>query len=259
MPTATRRIGAPATLSMPIGGERPADSYLRIDKLLEAARASGAQAMHPGYGFLAENAAFAQAVLDAGLVWVGPPPAAMRAMGDKARARQAHGCARRAGAARLRRRGAGPRRRCAREAQRIGLPLMVKAAAGGGGRGMRLVDASPSFRRGAGIGALARRRPPSATAACCSNARCSAPRHVEIQVFADAHGNVLHLGERDCSVQRRHQKIIEEAPSPAVDRRRCAGAWARPRWRWRARSATSARARSSSCSTHERRISGSWR
>ncbi len=198
-----------------IGGERPADSYLSADKLLDAARASGAQAIHPGYGFLSENAAFAQAVVDAGLVWVGPPPEAIAAMGDKASARR-------------RMQDAGvpvlPGTREAsedlaalqRQAQGLGLPLMVKAAAGGGGRGMRLVtqlDDLPAALQAAhaeaqavfGDGRLLLER------------ALLAPRHVEVQVLADGHGTVLHLGERDCSVQRRHQKLIEEAPSPAVD------------------------------------------
>ena len=198
-----------------IGGERPADSYLRTDKLLDAARASGAQAIHPGYGFLSENAAFAQAVVDAGLVWVGPPPEAIAAMGDKASARRHM---QDAGVPVL------PGTREASEdlavlqqqAQGLGLPLMVKAAAGGGGRGMRLVtqlDDLPAALQAAhaeaqvafGDGRLLLER------------ALLAPRHVEVQVLADGHGTVLHLGERDCSVQRRHQKLIEEAPSPAVD------------------------------------------
>jgi geranyl-CoA carboxylase alpha subunit len=198
-----------------LGGIAAADSYLRIDKLLAAARETGADAIHPGYGFLAENATFARAVLDAGLVFVGPTPAAIDAMGDKARARQ-------------RMAAAGipvvpgydgddqDTATFAREAARIGFPVMVKAAAGGGGRGMRRVgDAAvlgDSLRSAAveaakafGDGRLILER------------AVIEPRHVEIQVFADAHGNVLHLGERDCSVQRRHQKVIEESPSPAVD------------------------------------------
>jgi geranyl-CoA carboxylase alpha subunit len=199
---------------VPIGGERPADSYLRIDKLLEAARVSGAQAVHPGYGFLSENAAFAQAVIDAGLVWIGPPPAAMRAMADKASARQRMAAA---GVPVL------PgydgedqlRETLWREAARIGLPLMIKATAGGGGRGMRLVTLMNELDTALDSAA-------TEAEAAFGNARLLierallAPRHVEIQIFADTQGTVLHLGERDCSVQRRHQKIIEEAPSPAV-------------------------------------------
>jgi geranyl-CoA carboxylase alpha subunit len=200
---------------VPIGGTLPADSYLVVEKILAAARSTGAQAIHPGYGFLAENASFAAAVADAGLIFVGPPADAIEAMGDKARAR-------------IRMAAAGipvvpgydgddqDRERLIAEAARIGLPVMVKASAGGGGRGMRRVERAEDL--------------PAALASAASEALKAfgdgrlileravvEPRHVEIQVFADAQGQVIHLGERDCSVQRRHQKIIEEAPSPAVD------------------------------------------
>jgi geranyl-CoA carboxylase alpha subunit len=199
---------------MAIGGDRPADSYLRIDKLLAAAQLGGAQAIHPGYGFLSENAAFAEAVIAAGLVWVGPPPEAMRAMGDKARARQRMAAS---GVPVLRGYDGEDQRRdtLRREAHDIGWPLMVKATAGGGGRGMRLVtqaeqlDAALDSAQGEAKSAFGE---PRLLLECA----LLGPRHVEIQVFADLHGNVIHLGERDCSVQRRHQKIIEEAPSPAV-------------------------------------------
>ena len=199
---------------MSIGGKRPADSYLRIDKLLEAARLSGAQAVHPGYGFLSENPAFAQAVIDAGRVWIGPPPAAMLAMADKARARQRMAAAgvpvlpgydgEDQGIEVLR-----------TEAARIGYPLMVKATAGGGGRGMRLV-LEPGRLDAALTSAAAEALAAFGDPRLLIERALLAPRHVEIQVFADTHGQVLHLGERDCSVQRRHQKLIEEAPSPAV-------------------------------------------
>ena len=200
---------------MPIGGTSPADSYLVVDKILAAARASGAQAIHPGYGFLSENAAFAAAVVDAGLVFVGPPAAAIEAMGDKARARQRMAAA-----------GipvvpgydgdAQDEATLVAEAARIGFPVMVKAAAGGGGRGMRRVEQADDLP-------AALRSAASEAAKAFGDGRLILeravvePRHVEIQVFADAHGHVVHLGERDCSVQRRHQKIVEEAPSPAVD------------------------------------------
>ncbi len=197
-----------------IGGERAADSYLRIDRIVAAALASGVEAIHPAYGFLSENADFADAVEAAGKVWIGPPAAAMRALGDKSAARQ-----------RMRDAGVpvlpgydGAAQDAAtlrREAARLGFPLMVKAVAGGGGRGMRLVVDASSLDA-----AL-----PSAAAeasAAFGDARLlleravESARHVEIQVFADAHGHVVHLGERDCSLQRRHQKVVEEAPSPAV-------------------------------------------
>ncbi len=199
---------------VPIGGERPADSYLVIDKLLAAAHRSGAQAVHPGYGFLSENAAFAQAVIDAGLVWVGPPPSAMLAMADKARAKQRMAAA---GVPLLPGYdGEDQSPEWLRsEAARIGYPLMVKATAGGGGRGMRLVldaaalDAALASAAAEALSAFGDAR-------LLIERALLAPRHVEVQVFADAQGNVVHLGERDCSVQRRHQKIVEEAPSPAV-------------------------------------------
>ncbi|KNZ31656.1 MAG: hypothetical protein AD742_16950 [Methylibium sp. NZG] len=206
--------GASCDRVMPIGGERPADSYLRTDKLLAAAQASGAQAIHPGYGFLSENAAFAQAVIDAGFTWIGPPPEAMRAMGDKARARQ-----------RMAASGVPvlpgydgedqSRETLRREAHAIGWPLMVKATAGGGGRGMRLVT-QPEQLDAALDSAQTEAQSAFGEPRLLLERALLAPRHVEIQVFADKHGNVVHLGERDCSVQRRHQKIVEEAPSPAV-------------------------------------------
>jgi geranyl-CoA carboxylase alpha subunit len=204
-----------ATASFALLGNASAHTYLRIDKLLAAARATGADAVHPGYGFLSENADFAQAVIDAGLIWVGPPPQAIRQLGSKSAAKviaQARGVPCLPGY----HGGDQSDERLAAEAQRIGLPVMVKAAAGGGGRGMRLVTDMAQL------------------AAAVHSARSEAlsafgngdlllerallnPRHVEVQVFADAHGHCIHLGERDCSVQRRHQKIIEETPSPAVD------------------------------------------
>ncbi len=197
-----------------IGGERAADSYLRIDRIVAAALAAGADAVHPGYGFLSESAAFAEAVLAAGLAWIGPPPAAIRAMADKAEARRRMAAAKvpvlagydDAAQDRATLRGA---------AARIGFPLMVKAAAGGGGRGMRLV-AREADLDAALDSAAAEAGSAFGDARLLLERAVIDARHVEIQVFADRHGNVIHLGERDCSVQRRHQKIIEEAPSPAV-------------------------------------------
>ena len=204
-----------ATVAFALGGRTSAESYLRVDRLLEAARATGADAVHPGYGFLSEDATFAQAVQDAGLTWIGPPPAAIRALGSKSAAKALaaqHDVPCLPGYAGDDQSEA----RFATEAARIGCPLMVKAVAGGGGRGMRLVEDAAQL--------------PAALASARSEALAGFgngdllierallhPRHVEVQVFADAHGHVIHLGERDCSVQRRHQKIIEEAPSPAVD------------------------------------------
>ncbi len=204
-----------ATQAVALGGAASADTYLRTDKLLTAARATGADAVHPGYGFLSENADFAQAVVDAGLTWIGPPPAAIRALGSKAGAKalaQAHGVPCLPGYA-----GEDQSdERFAAEAARIGTPLMVKAVAGGGGRGMRLVTDLAQLSA-----ALASARSEALAGFGCGDLLIERallqPRHVEVQVFADAHGACIHLGERDCSVQRRHQKIIEEAPSPAVD------------------------------------------
>ncbi|HSX94198.1 MAG TPA: biotin carboxylase N-terminal domain-containing protein, partial [Hydrogenophaga sp.] len=197
-----------------LGGASSAESYLRIDRLIEAARATGADALHPGYGFLSENADFAQAVIDAGLVWVGPPPAAIRTLGSKSAAKalaQAHGVPVLPGYF-----GADQRDETfVAEAQRIGYPLMVKAVAGGGGRGMRLVTEAAQLPA-ALTSARAEAMTGFGNADLLIERAVLRPRHVEVQVFADAHGQCIHLGERDCSVQRRHQKIIEEAPSPAV-------------------------------------------
>ncbi len=205
-------------------GPPPArDSYLRGDLIIAAARATGAQAIHPGYGFLSENEDFAQACASAGLAFIGPPASAIRAMGSKS---EAKALMERAGVplvpgyhgadqdpARLR-----------AHADRIGYPVLIKASAGGGGKGMRIVNASAEFD--------------AALASCQREAAASfgddrvlierylqRPRHIEIQVFADAHGHCVYLFERDCSVQRRHQKVIEEAPAPGMtaDRRRAMG------------------------------------
>ncbi|WP_431109034.1 acetyl/propionyl/methylcrotonyl-CoA carboxylase subunit alpha [Variovorax paradoxus] len=203
-----------ADQSVWIGESLPAQSYLDIAAIVDAALASGAQAVHPGYGFLAENAGFAQACRDAGLVFIGPTPQAIRAMGDKA------------GAKRLMQAAGVPCIRgyegedqspatLAAEAARIGWPVMIKATAGGGGRGMRLAPSAAAF---AGLLQSAKSEALNAFGdeAVILERAIQAPRHIEIQVFADRHGNVIHLGERDCSVQRRHQKVIEESPSPAV-------------------------------------------
>ena len=203
-----------ATTAFALGGTRSADSYLRVDRLLAAAQATGADAVHPGYGFLSENADFAQAVIDAGLIWVGPPPDAIRALGSKSAAKalaQTQGVPCLPGYF-----GSDQREETfMAEAGRIGFPLMVKAVAGGGGRGMRLVTEASQLRpalQGARSEALAG----FANGDLLIERALLRPRHVEVQVFADAHGHCIHLGERDCSVQRRHQKIVEESPSPAV-------------------------------------------
>ncbi|MBA3059841.1 MAG: ATP-grasp domain-containing protein [Gammaproteobacteria bacterium] len=198
-----------------IGGSAPADSYLRVDALLEAARKTGADAIHPGYGFLSENAGFAQACLDAALVFIGPPPAAMLAMGDKALAKR-------------RMMAAGvpcapgylgeeqDDTRLTEEALKLGFPLLVKAVAGGGGRGMRLVRSADEIAQ-AIVGARREAQGAFGDAALMLERLIDNGRHIEIQVFADDHGNAVYLGERDCTAQRRRQKVIEEAPSPVVN------------------------------------------
>jgi acetyl-CoA carboxylase biotin carboxylase subunit len=199
----------------PIGPPPAAESYLAIDHLIEVARASGAEAVHPGYGFLAENARFAGACRAAGLTFVGPPVEAIAALGDKTEARRiAAGC----GVPTVPGTPApvGSDEDAARAARDLGYPVMLKAALGGGGKGMRLV-AGP-----AELAAALRLARSEATSAFGDGAvylekAIAEPRHVEVQVLADAHGRVVHLGERECSIQRRHQKLIEEAPSPAVD------------------------------------------
>ena len=204
--------------AVPIGGLAAKDSYLQWQRILDAARATGAQAIHPGYGFLSENEDFARACAEAGLVFIGPPPEAIAAMGSKAAAKalmeQAgvplvpgyHG------------RDNDPALLAA-EAGRIGYPVLIKASAGGGGRGMRRVDRAEDFAE--------------ALASCQREARASfgddhvlveryvtRPRHIEIQLFADTQGNCVYLFERDCSVQRRHQKVLEEAPAPGMSEQR---------------------------------------
>ena len=200
--------------SVRIGGSAPKDSYLRWERIIEAAKATGAEAIHPGYGFLSENEDFAKACLDAGLVFIGPPASAIKAMGLKAESKQ---LMEKAGVPLI------PGYHGAdqdpallqREADRIGYPVLIKASAGGGGKGMRAVEKSKDFA--------------AALASCQREATNSfgndtvlvekyaqRPRHIEIQVFGDMHGNYVYLFERDCSVQRRHQKVLEEAPAPGL-------------------------------------------
>jgi acetyl-CoA/propionyl-CoA carboxylase biotin carboxyl carrier protein len=179
----------------------PISSYLEIDELLRAARVAGARSVHPGYGFLAENAAFARAVLDAGLVWIGPPPSAIELMGDKQRAKEAAAAI---GVPVVPAGTAG------------GYPVVVKAVAGGGGKGMRVVRGSDELEAAS---AAASREAQAAfgDGRVLIERYLERPRHIEVQVLADRHGTVLHLGERECSLQRRHQKVVEEAPSPVVE------------------------------------------
>jgi geranyl-CoA carboxylase alpha subunit len=204
-----------ADVAVAIGPAPATASYLDVDRIVDAARRTGAGAIHPGYGFLSENPALADACAEAGIVFVGPPADAIRLMGDKAAAKRRM---REAGVPLLAGHDAPDAsddelRAAARE---LGVPLMVKAAAGGGGKGMRLVAALDDLDDAL---VAARREAASAfgSDALILERALTRPRHVEIQVLADAHGHVIALGERDCSVQRRHQKVVEEAPSPAVD------------------------------------------
>jgi geranyl-CoA carboxylase alpha subunit len=197
-----------------IGEPLPSQSYLRIDAIIAAARASGADAVHPGYGFLAENEEFAQACRDAGLIFIGPSPEAIKAMGNKAGAKKimaAAGVPCVPGYQGADQSDAA----MAAEAAKIGFPVMIKAVAGGGGRGMRHVFDASHF-----LDSLRSARSEAQGAfgdpTVILERAIADPRHIEIQVFGDRHGNAIHLGERDCSVQRRHQKLIEEAPSPKV-------------------------------------------
>uniref|UniRef100_B0T2M7 Carbamoyl-phosphate synthase L chain ATP-binding n=1 Tax=Caulobacter sp. (strain K31) TaxID=366602 RepID=B0T2M7_CAUSK len=204
-----------ADVAILIGPAPARESYLVPEKILAAARQSGAEAIHPGYGFLSENADFAQAVIDAGLIWIGPPPSAIRAMGLKDAAKKlmiAAGVPTTPGYL-----GEDQSvERLAAEAAKIGFPVLIKAVAGGGGKGMRKVEKAEDFA--------------ALLASCQREASASfgdqhvllekyvtRPRHIEVQVFGDSHGNVVHLFERDCSLQRRHQKVIEEAPAPGMD------------------------------------------
>jgi len=195
-----------------LGGDTPADSYLDIGKVIEAAQRSGADAVHPGYGFLAENAAFAQAVIDAGVTWIGPPPAAIEALGDKVRARhiaQSVGAPLVPGTAEP----VGGAEEVVEFAQQHGLPIAIKAAFGGGGRGLkvaRTLDEIPALYDSAvreAVSAFGRGE-------CFVERYLDRPRHVETQCLADVHGHVVVVSTRDCSLQRRHQKLVEEAPAP---------------------------------------------
>jgi geranyl-CoA carboxylase alpha subunit len=204
-----------ADVAVCIGPGPVAESYLDPDRILDAARRTGAHAVHPGYGFLSENAAFAEACAAAGLVFVGPPPAAIRAMGDKVQAKNRMIAAGVPTAPSY----LGDTRdasRVAAEAERIGYPILVKASAGGGGRGMRIVRAPQELAEAIASASDEASRA-FASGEVFLEKLVTGARHIEIQVFCDTHGNAVHLGERECSVQRRHQKVIEEAPSPVVD------------------------------------------
>jgi acetyl-CoA carboxylase biotin carboxylase subunit len=200
-----------------LGPSPSAESYLRVDKLLAAARAHGADAIHPGYGFLSENADFAAACAEAGITFIGPSAAAIRALGSKTAARQ---LALAAGAPVVPGTDAAVTSldEAKRIASRIGYPVMIKAAAGGGGKGMRVVDSESSLEAALRDAASEAERSFKSAEVYLEKALIH-PRHIEIQLLGDQHGNLIHLGERECSLQRRHQKVIEESPSPlsAID------------------------------------------
>jgi acetyl-CoA carboxylase biotin carboxylase subunit len=202
----------------PVGPPPARESYLDIGKVIDAAKKSGADAIHPGYGFLSEKAEFARACAAAGIIFVGPTPDAIDAMGDKTRARQkmmSAGVPVVPGDNGPTGRGFPSAEAALESAKKIGFPVMLKASAGGGGKGMRLVEDEKKFVA-AYQGAQREAKGAFGDDAVYLEKAVLRPRHVEIQVFADTHGNVVHLFERDCSIQRRHQKVIEEAPSPAV-------------------------------------------
>ncbi len=198
-----------------VGPGAPAESYLSQERILDAAQRAGAEALHPGYGFLAENAGFARAVEAAGLVWIGPPPEAIELMGSKVAARQTMSAA---GVPIIP--GTTEPAESADEVRRLGdelgWPIAIKASAGGGGKGLKLVGSAEEVERAF---EAARREGEAyfSDAAVYVERYLEDPRHVEVQVLADAHGAVIHLGERECTIQRRHQKLVEETPSPAVD------------------------------------------
>jgi 3-methylcrotonyl-CoA carboxylase alpha subunit len=205
---------AEADAAVHIGPSLAAESYLNMARILEAAHEAGARAIHPGYGFLSENAEFAQAVIDAGLTWIGPPPQAMRALGDKARAKL---LAEQCQVPLLPGYHASDQstETLKTHAVRIGYPVLIKASAGGGGRGMRVVEDATQFE--AALDAARREaRASFGDDRVLLERYVRRPRHVEVQIMGDAHGTLVYLGERECSIQRRYQKLIEESPSPAV-------------------------------------------
>jgi 3-methylcrotonyl-CoA carboxylase alpha subunit len=198
-----------------IGPSPARESYLRSDKIIEAAKTTGAEAIHPGYGFLSENAEFAQAVIDAGIIWVGPKPDSIRAMGLKDAAKKLMAEAGVPVTPGYLGEDQDPKR-LEKEAEAIGYPVLIKAVAGGGGKGMRRVDNAKDFEEGL---QSAKREAASSFGddRVLIEKYINSPRHIEVQVFGDSRGNVVHLFERDCSLQRRHQKVIEEAPAPGMD------------------------------------------
>ncbi|HEX7166874.1 MAG TPA: biotin carboxylase N-terminal domain-containing protein, partial [Acidimicrobiales bacterium] len=202
-----------ADVAVPLRGRSARETYLAVDKIIEAARGAGADAIHPGYGFLSENAAFAQAVVDAGMTWVGPPPRVIEAMGDKLRAKRLMADA---GVPVLDSHEVASAKDVEAIAPTLIYPMLVKASAGGGGKGMRVVDSAADL---AGAVEAAGREAEAAfgDGTVFLERYLAESRHVEVQILGDSHGDVVHCFERECSIQRRHQKIVEECPSPALD------------------------------------------
>ena len=201
--------------AVPIGPAPSAESYLRIDRIVEACRKTGAEAVHPGYGFLSERAEFAAALAETGIVFIGPSPEAIAAMGDKIESKrlaQAAGVSTVPGNLDV----ISDAQQAAKIAREIGYPVMIKASAGGGGKGMRIARSDAELRDGF-TGAQHEAKASFGDERVFLEKYIEHPRHIEIQVIGDAHGNIMHLGERECSIQRRHQKVIEEAPSPFID------------------------------------------
>src|SRR5216683_1924476 len=204
-----------ADAAVPIGPPPASESYLVIAKIIAACKATGAEAVHPGYGFLSERAEFAEALAAAGIVFIGPNPAAIAAMGDKIESKK---LATKAGVSTV------PGHlgiiadvaQAARIAREIGYPVMIKASAGGGGKGMRIARDDDELREGFRA-ARSEAKSSFADDRLFVEKYIEHPRHIEIQVLGDKHGNIIHLGERECSIQRRHQKVVEEAPSPFLD------------------------------------------
>jgi acetyl-CoA carboxylase biotin carboxylase subunit len=201
-------------LTVALGGKLPSESYLVAEKILKAAKETGAEAIHPGYGFLSENAAFARAVVEAGMAWIGPPPHAIEVMGDKIESRRAMAAAGVPLVPGLTDPVADSAAAVA-AAEEIGYPIMIKAAAGGGGKGIRIVhepgEMASAFRTASGEAQSA-----FGDGRLYLERYLVEPRHIEVQVMFDQHGNAVHYGERECSIQRRHQKLLEEAPGPIV-------------------------------------------
>ncbi len=204
-----------ADQAMPVGPAPSRDSYLRIDRILDAAKKTGAEAIHPGYGFLAENAGFARACRDEGLIFIGPSPESIEAMGSKTEARQRMQAA---GVPVVP--GLTEAVRSVDEiadfARSSGYPIMIKASAGGGGKGMRLVEAEADLR-GAFDRVTSEAQSFFGDGSVYAEKFVASPRHIEVQIVGDQHGNIVHVGERECTLQRRHQKVVEECPSPVVD------------------------------------------